>query len=433
MIQIGEEYYLRTEQVAHTLTPSVWYTNQAVAVDAGACSLFMRDDWDPTWEEGLYLRHFGADAQPLHDSLLADPEVGLNAGHCATARTGSRTWAVWVEGGDYLWARIFDTDGVPYGNTFLVAGLEGIKLDMSVYVETDGIHTAIVFADDNPNHVGYTHDVFFAAYTVDGNALSGVIPIATTTDSEERPQVALLADGAYLVGYRQFDGSVMLGDMLLRRVNADYTLGAPVTLAGHEIPFLHVNALDDGTALAAYSMYDDNAQSYAQRVDGYGQPIGDPVPLESYFRHAASTSDGRLALVGTGGGPAWIRMYDSDWLPLSDEILVARPGTLWSTYTEMNTPLAYGEDGTVWVTWLGDNGEGANAFITSLKPLERGDANCDGTLNFFDIDPFILALTDPSGYAAAYPECDQMLADIDGNGTVNNFDIDPFVAVLVAN
>ena len=60
-----------------------------------------------------------------------------------------------------------------------------------------------------------------------------------------------------------------------------------------------------------------------------------------------------------------------------------------------------------------------------------GDLNCDGEVNAFDIDPFVLALTDPTGYAAAFPDCDIMLADCNGDGVVNAFDIDPFVALLV--
>jgi len=60
-----------------------------------------------------------------------------------------------------------------------------------------------------------------------------------------------------------------------------------------------------------------------------------------------------------------------------------------------------------------------------------GDLNCDGHVNVFDIDPFVQALVDPAGYAAAYPHCDYMLADVNHDGAVNVFDIDPFVACLV--
>ncbi|MGE0481067.1 MAG: hypothetical protein AB7Q17_11405 [Phycisphaerae bacterium] len=59
-----------------------------------------------------------------------------------------------------------------------------------------------------------------------------------------------------------------------------------------------------------------------------------------------------------------------------------------------------------------------------------GDLNCDGLVNNFDIDPFVLALTDPASYAAAFPTCDISRADVNDDGLVNNFDIDPFVALL---
>ena len=39
-------------------------------------------------------------------------------------------------------------------------------------------------------------------------------------------------------------------------------------------------------------------------------------------------------------------------------------------------------------------------------------------------------LTDPVGYAAAWPDCDRMLADCNGDGVVDAFDIDPFVELL---
>ena len=59
-----------------------------------------------------------------------------------------------------------------------------------------------------------------------------------------------------------------------------------------------------------------------------------------------------------------------------------------------------------------------------------GDLNCDGVLNNFDVDAFVLALTDASGYATAYPDCDRTRADCNEDGSINNFDIDPFVAML---
>lgn len=66
-------------------------------------------------------------------------------------------------------------------------------------------------------------------------------------------------------------------------------------------------------------------------------------------------------------------------------------------------------------------------LVGSILP---GDLNCDAAVNNFDIDPFVMALTDADAYAAAYPNCDLIAADTNADGVVNNFDIDPFVALL---
>ena len=59
------------------------------------------------------------------------------------------------------------------------------------------------------------------------------------------------------------------------------------------------------------------------------------------------------------------------------------------------------------------------------------DANCDGAVNSFDIDPFVLALSDPQAWAAAYPDCSLLcVCDCNADGVVNAFDIDPFAALL---
>ena len=84
--------------------------------------------------------------------------------------------------------------------------------------------------------------------------------------------------------------------------------------------------------------------------------------------------------------------------------------------------------GDMWTT--GGDFELIGGFWPGAPVFQLGDLNCDGAVNAFDIDPFVLALTDPAGYAAAWPDCDIMLADCNGDGVVNAFDIDPFVELL---
>jgi hypothetical protein len=74
-----------------------------------------------------------------------------------------------------------------------------------------------------------------------------------------------------------------------------------------------------------------------------------------------------------------------------------------------------------------------SALRTNIHLLRRrpaGDLNCDGTVDVFDIDPFVMALTDATYYQAQYADCDPALADLNLDGCVNVFDIDPFVDVL---
>ncbi len=59
-----------------------------------------------------------------------------------------------------------------------------------------------------------------------------------------------------------------------------------------------------------------------------------------------------------------------------------------------------------------------------------GDANCDGALNFDDIDAFVAALSGPAAYAAEYPDCTWLLADANLSDAVDFDDIDAFVALL---
>lgn len=60
----------------------------------------------------------------------------------------------------------------------------------------------------------------------------------------------------------------------------------------------------------------------------------------------------------------------------------------------------------------------------------RGDMNCDGVVSVGDIGGFVMALTDPAGYAVQFPQCDIGHADLDGNGQISVGDIGQFVGLL---
>ncbi len=73
---------------------------------------------------------------------------------------------------------------------------------------------------------------------------------------------------------------------------------------------------------------------------------------------------------------------------------------------------------------------GQDVYYLYIPRYAKGDINCDGLVDFDDINAFVLALSSPASYAAAYPNCDIALADIDDNGVVDFDDINGFVALL---
>ncbi len=67
--------------------------------------------------------------------------------------------------------------------------------------------------------------------------------------------------------------------------------------------------------------------------------------------------------------------------------------------------------------------------IATALPALAGDFDGSGVVDTQDINPFVLALTDPSGYEAAYG-VPASTYDLTHDGLVNTEDINPFVAVL---
>ncbi len=80
---------------------------------------------------------------------------------------------------------------------------------------------------------------------------------------------------------------------------------------------------------------------------------------------------------------------------------------------------------------LGDeNVNGVDDACEEWPPWCPGDMDCDGDVDFDDIDPFVLALGGPAGYYAQFPNCNWLHADCDGTGDVDFDDIDAFVALI---
>lgn len=69
--------------------------------------------------------------------------------------------------------------------------------------------------------------------------------------------------------------------------------------------------------------------------------------------------------------------------------------------------------------------------MATFEVLAVGDLNCDGLVDFGDINPFVLYLAELNAWQSAFEGCDPRNGDVNLDGTFPDFaDINPFVALL---
>jgi hypothetical protein len=100
------------------------------------------------------------------------------------------------------------------------------------------------------------------------------------------------------------------------------------------------------------------------------------------------------------------------------------------TYAHHTVTVTNGTMGIHSGLFNGNIQSGINGIQIVRHADRRGDMNCDGAVNFFDIDGFLLAVFDIAAYSAMNPQCDPSNADAGADGAVDFFDIDPFLTCL---
>ncbi len=70
------------------------------------------------------------------------------------------------------------------------------------------------------------------------------------------------------------------------------------------------------------------------------------------------------------------------------------------------------------------------ATVVTFAPPTTGDMDCDGDVDFDDIDELVVGLTNPNQYESIYGVPPQLKGDTDGDGDLDFDDIGGFVAIL---
>ncbi|MCG3126113.1 MAG: hypothetical protein CHACPFDD_00943 [Phycisphaerae bacterium] len=141
--------------------------------------------------------------------------------------------------------------------------------------------------------------------------------------------------------------------------------------------------------------------------------------------HVLSLTDGRNGCLNDLGHIYFIRWHEpggwQGWLYRDHRYYQLTDDPFWNTDGDIN------ERGEI--VWRA-GGPTAPRDVRALRRFGVGDLNCDGSVDAFDIEGFVVAIADPALYALLHPECDRMLADVNDDSSANAFDIDPFVDIL---
>jgi hypothetical protein len=205
---------------------------------------------------------------------------------------------------------------------------------------------------------------------------------------------------------------------------SDYTWGTATTQEGLDIAvragdiyLSGVTGADDdptGRDLLVLKLHDDGASISFVSSTTFVGPGTD-------FGWGIDVADGAVYVVGStidgSDTDALLLAYDTDL------------NLLWSyswggTGDDSANDIAV-QDGILYVAGtLGDE-----AFVEAYGVV--GDLNCDGVVDFRDINPFVLYLSNFTVWQETYTDCPPQNGDINSDGAYSSFaDINPFVALL---
>ncbi|QOJ15510.1 MAG: hypothetical protein HRU75_13040 [Planctomycetia bacterium] len=258
------------------------------------------------------------------------------------------------------------------------------------------------------------------------------------------PQILLRTGAAPLVTYREQQAAAWTRYATRAfTLQPDGTIGPKFTIVpSARSGGMHLMVTDGSIQAFLLDQPGGNGNYVQQRFDSStGAPLSAMTPIPDDDGAAAISSSGRFIMHRYDAqlSASVFRMFDIDGAPVTDWFAPLPEDELFpqrGVDPFYGRPVALGPDGAIYIFYVESDGAAViRSSMLVLRPVVPGDLDGDGRLTNFDIDPFVLALTNREAYIAAFPhippEAIDILGDMNGDGLLTNFDIDPFVEALV--
>lgn len=387
---------------------------------------------------GSFVQTVTIEVVPEQDSTLgrAGPVTPVNtfvAGTQSDAVVASfgdgRYVAVWTSFGqdgssDGVYARLFDGDGSPSSDEFVVnVTTAGAQNNPHVDVLNDG--TFIVIWDDSSGADGDGAGILGRRFAADGTPLSGELVLNGTTASDQfASKIAALADGGFAVVFD--DTSSFPLTTKVRIFDNDGIETVPEFFvdpspSGTNQQFPNIAALADGGFVVTWQEFPGDADLYAQAFDARGVSRFDAfLVTAANAGYQAEASLAPMAVAGLTGGEFVVVWTDnaSDWSSTSifAEVFDAAGGLLQPAFlvnqttsgTQSLPTVAALPDGGFTIAWSGNGvGDADGVFMQAYDASgarvdgeQRVPADSEGNQRH----PAIVAL--PSGIVVLYEDVD---------------------------
>jgi hypothetical protein len=330
---------------------------------------------------------FNADGTPVGEEfILSGSSVRSGAPSIAVLNDGNFvvSWEQWEDDVGDISARIFDTNGVPQGDAFLANTTTANFQYAHEIVALQNGGFAITWSHEN----GQPFDVRGRIFDADGVAAGPDFSLpASLGPGSKMPSIASLSDGGFVVAWHGWStGSTVTARMFDadgEPTSEDIVIVPNIGESGFEPS---VVGLSGGRFVVTWQAHTNSSSTSpdikAQLFNADGSPAGDSfivnttVPGDQYRPGITALDDGGFAIGWSSQegdeNSVRARLFNSDGVPLGDDFQVSSTETPSGGGVHL-VPFA---DGKIAVTWYSHGGDvlsfDIRAAIVTLDPVIRG-------------------------------------------------------------